>query len=110
MRMNQCTIIGRLGADAKLQRVLDTDVLHFDVAVSAFRKEGKPQWFRIDLWGPRAPKLEPYLRKGQAVCVTGEVSVREYVRKDGIMSASAQIRASDVVLLGSNQRGDNDAH
>jgi len=106
MRLNQLTIIGRLGADARLQDIVDKTVCHFDVAVSAYKRGDKPQWFRCNLWGERGRKLVPYLKKGQAVCVQGEVSISEFVGRDGLMRATADVRVSDVVLLGGGKERD----
>lgn len=101
MRLNQTNIIGRLGADSRLQNIGEHAVLNFDVAVSAYKKDGRPTWFRCSLWGERARKLEQYLVKGQAVFVSGEVSCKEYIRKqDGLMSASLEIRVAELQLLG----------
>ncbi len=102
MRLNQTNIIGRLGADARLQTIVEHTVLNFDVAVSPYKKGDRPQWFRCALWGERGKKLEQWLTKGQAVFVTGEVSVKEFTNREGLSGASLELRVSNVELLGGN--------
>jgi single-strand DNA-binding protein len=91
--MQIVTIAGNIGRDSELRRTQKGDeVAGFTVAVS----KGKDQpttWWDCSLWGARAEKLAPYIRKGGKVTVTGEFSTREHEGKTYL-----QIRVSDIAL------------
>ena len=97
--MNNITIAGQLGRDAEVRYLPNGDaVASFSVADS----QGKDKltiWWRCSLFGKRAESLAPYLLKGQAVTVSGNVTEREY-QKDGATLKSMEIRVSDVALQG----------
>lgn len=76
--MNNLTIAGNVGRDAELRTTQQgKDVCGFTVAVSN-GKDRDPTWFDCSLWGDRAKKLAPYIRKGDKITVAGEVSAREH--------------------------------
>lgn len=100
-------ISGRIGRDAEVRTVGDAAVANFSVAENiGFGDAKKTQWWSCALWGTRAAKLAPYLQKGSAVTVCGEVSVREYDGKDGTRKWELTCRVLDVALQGS--RGDGE--
>ncbi len=105
MRVNQCFIVGRLGNNAEVRQVGDQSVTSFSVAVSAFKKDGKAEWFSCSWWGPRGAKLASYMEKGKAVWVQGEVGLREWKKQDGTVQAKLELRVSDVQLLSNGGDG-----
>lgn len=99
-------ICGRIGRDAEVRKVNDQDVANFSVAENiGFGDNKKTQWWSCALWGTRAAKLEPWLTKGSAITVCGEVTVREYDGKDGNRKWELSCRVLDVTLQGSPERG-----
>lgn len=98
--MNNITIAGSLGRDAELKYLNSGDhVCTFSVADSQGRD--KPTiWWNCSLFGKRAESLAPYLKKGQAVTVAGNVTEREWVDKEGAKRKSMDIRVGDVMLQG----------
>ena len=98
-------ISGRIGRDAEIRTVGDSEVANFSVAENiGFGDKKSTQWWSCALWGSRGAKLAQYLTKGSAVTVCGEVSVREYDGKDGTRKWELTCRVMDVALQGS--RGD----
>lgn len=97
--MNNITIAGQLGKDAETRYLPNGDaVCNFSVADS--QGKDKPTiWWRCSLFGKRAESLAPYLMKGQAVTVSGQVTEREY-QKDGAAMKAMEIRVQDVALQG----------
>jgi single-strand DNA-binding protein len=97
--MNNITIAGQLGKDAELRFLTNGDpVASFSVADS--QGKDKPTiWWRCSLFGKRAQSLEEYLKKGQAVTVSGQITEREY-QKDGATHKAMEIRVQDVALQG----------
>jgi single-strand DNA-binding protein len=100
--MQNITIAGRLGSDAKLAQTQGGDsVCNFSVAVDYRNgREKATNWWRCALWGKRADALAPYLLKGVSVAVSGEFSTSEYEGKQQL-----GCRVGEVTLLGG--RGDS---
>lgn len=98
--MNVITVAGSLGRDAELKYLQNGDaVLNFSVADSAGRD--KPTiWWNCQLFGKRAEPLSQYLKKGQAVTVSGSVSEREWTDKDGNTKKAMNVRVNEVALQG----------
>jgi single-strand DNA-binding protein len=100
--MNIFTFTGNLGGDAETRYTAGgTAVCSFSVAVKAgFGDKAHTSWVRCNLWGKRAEGgLVPYLVKGQQVCVSGELDVREW-EKDGAKNKSVEVRVNEVDLIG----------
>jgi len=98
--MKTLTIAGNVGKDAVLRRTQQGDpVLGFPVAVDdGFGDAKRTLWFDCSVWGKRAEKLEPYVKKGGKVCVSGDLSTREHEGKTYLT-----IRVSEVTLQGGGQ-------
>lgn len=91
--MQMITIAGNVGKDAEVRRTQKGDtVAGFSVAVSR-GKDQPTTWWDCSLWGVRAEKLAPYIRKGGKVTVTGEFSTREHEGKTYL-----QCRVNDIAL------------
>ncbi len=100
--MNVYTMTGHIGNNAEVRHTQGgTAVCTFSVAVKAgYGDKATTQWIRCNLWGKRAEGgLPQYLVKGQAVCVSGELSVREW-EKDGQKNTSVEVRVNEVDLIG----------
>ncbi len=107
--MNNLTIAGRIGGDAEVRFTKSGDpVASFTVAVdSKVKGEKVTTWFRCNVWGKRAEALAPYLTKGTVVSVSGEVSARAYLPKNGgDPQASLEVRVSELSLLGGGKPKD----
>lgn len=106
--MNVFTFTGNLGRDAEVKTVGQHTLCEFSVAVkSGFGDREQTMWVRCNMWGQRAEsKLVQWLTKGKGVAVTGELSMREYDKKDGTRGYSLEVRVVDVTLTGS----DNGSH
>lgn len=98
--MNVITVAGSLGRDAELKYLANGDaVTTFSVADSAGRD--KPTiWWSCQLFGKRAESLSQYLKKGQAVTVSGSVSERGWTDKDGNTKKAMNVRVNEVALMG----------
>lgn len=63
-------------------------------------------WVRVALFGKRAEgQLQNYLKKGQQVFVSGELSQNEYKANDGTMKTSLELNASIIDLIGKRSEG-----
>jgi single-strand DNA-binding protein len=107
--MNQCEIIGNLGADPTMRYIEDgTPVTTFSVAVNRrwTKDDGstgeKTWWFRVTAWRKLAETCNMYLEKGKQVFVQGEISASAWMPQDSDRPrASLELTARTVRFLGS---------
>lgn len=80
--------------------------MSFSVAVkSGYGDKEATTWPKCTLFGKRSEGVFPYLKKGQLVGVSGELTLREYDKKDGSgKGSSLEVRVNDLTLLG--KKGD----
>ena len=98
--MNNLIIAGNIGKDAELRQTQNgKQVCGFSVAVSG-RKDDPATWFDCSIWGERAAKVAPYIRKGDRITVSGEVSAREHNGK-----AYLQVFVKDFTFQGGKSEG-----
>lgn len=103
-------ISGRIGRDAEVRAVGDSNVANFSIAENiGFGDKKATQWWGCALWGKRGESLAPYLTKGAAVTVCGEVTVREYAGKDGTAKYELSCRVLDVALQGGGEKREESA-
>jgi single-strand DNA-binding protein len=99
-----CT--GTIGKDAEVRRLPSGQaVLSVNVANKiGFGDKQKTIWLRVSLWGKRAEgELKNYLRKGQQVFVSGELTMSEYTANDGTKKAQIELNASILDLVGKRE-------
>jgi single-strand DNA-binding protein len=106
--MNNFCSTGRASADAEIKYTeKGTAVCQFNYAVqSGYGENRKTSWYQCTVWGEKAEKVQPMIRKGSFLAVTGELTMREYAGKDGVKRISPECRVVDVTLL--DKRGDGD--
>lgn len=112
--LNQITLLGNVGGDPEQRTVGDSAVTAFSLATSRQwkgkdgSKQEKTEWHRCQAWNMGTNKLADiaaqYVRKGDKVLVVGSLEYREW-EKDGVKRTSAEIRVSDIRLLGGKAGG-----
>ncbi len=92
--MQIITITGFLSKDAEKQQTQGgDDVTRWNVPVDQGWGDKKTtNWFRVSIWGKRAA-FAANARKGDLVCVTGELTIGEYQGK-----AQYEVRANDFAM------------
>ena len=105
--MNIWHFNGRLGRDAELRTTQGGEkVLSFAVANDIGYGENKTtQWVDCSIWGTRAEKLATLLKKGREVSIAGEVTLREFERRDGTKDKALTVRVSELDLHGGQSQG-----
>jgi len=96
-----CT--GTVGRDAEVRSTPSGQtVLNVTVANNVgFGDRQKTLWIRVALWGKRAEGgLKDYLKKGQQVFISGELSESEYKTTDGESRTSLEMNAQIIDLIG----------
>ena len=99
--MINATIIGNLGADAKLVTLGQTQALEFSIGSRRSRKDknGNPQtdWVQITYF---RTGLQPFLTKGRTVVVTGELEVHTYSTQTGEVRVGMKVVADRIEFVG----------
>src|SRR5215210_6533376 len=109
--LNKAMLIGNVGQDPEIRTIPSgARVAQFSVATSRRwndkngQQQEKTEWHRIVAWEKLVEVIERFVKKGDRIYVEGEIEYRQYQDKDGVTKYTTEIRARDVVLLGS--RGD----
>jgi single-strand DNA-binding protein len=95
----------RIGNDPSIRITPSGDqVMELSLAFNYGKKDEsgkKPtQWISAALWGVRAEKLAPYLKKGgQVSVVLAEPHISTYDKKDGTQGVSLRAKISEIELL-----------
>ena len=100
---NVFSFTGTIGRDAEVRTTPNGQtVLNVTVANNiGFGDRQQTLWIRVALWGKRAEgQLQNYLKKGQQVFVSGELSQREYQANDGTTKSSLELNANIIDLVG----------
>lgn len=96
-----CT--GTVGRDAEV-RYLPSGQAVLNVSVAnnvGFGERQQTIWLRVVVWGKRAEgQLKDFLKKGQQVFVSGELTMSEYKANDGTMKTSLELNATILDLVG----------
>lgn len=98
--MNNCNFIGRIGT-AAVTRFTQAGkaVTGWPLAVDiGFGEDKKTLWIDCAFWGERGQKVCEYIRKGDRICVAGEIGTREH---DGKTYVTLNVR--ELTLLGNKQ-------
>jgi single-strand DNA-binding protein len=105
---NVFAFTGTVGRDAEVRTIPSGQtVLNVTVANNiGFGDKQTTLWIRVALWGKRAEgQLQNYLKKGQQVFISGELSQREYQASDGTTKTSLELNANIVDLVGKKSEG-----
>jgi single-strand DNA-binding protein len=110
--LNKAMLIGNVGQDPEIRTIPNgARVAQFSVATSRRwndkngQQQEKTEWHRVVAWEKLVEIIERYVKKGDRIYVEGEIEYRQYQDKDGVTKYSTEIRARDVVLLGSRSDG-----
>ncbi len=95
--MNFIHIAGHLGADPEV-RFTSTGKKVTTLRVAARARKGQNDetiWYRVTIWGDQYDKMVPYLKKGSAVVIAGELHKPEIFNdREGKPQISMEVTAS----------------
>jgi single-strand DNA-binding protein len=116
--LNKATLIGNVGSDPDVRTIGNgSRVANFSLATSRRwnDRNGQPQekteWHRVVAWDKGynlAEIVEKYVKKGDKLYVEGEIEYRTFEDKDGNTRYVTEIRAREVLMLGSKPDGDRE--
>ena len=99
--MNCLNAIGRVAQDPELRQTPDgTPVLGLRLAVDAGYGQNKSTlWMDGSLFGKRAEALAPYISKGDQIGINGELSMDNWIDREGRERQTLRLRISEVTLI-----------
>lgn len=105
---NVFSFTGTVGRDAEV-RSAPSGVAILNVTVAnniGFGDKQQTLWVRVVVFGKRAEgKLVDYLKKGQLIFVSGELTQSEYKANDGTTKTSLELNATIIDLIGKKSEG-----
>lgn len=100
--LNSFAVTGRLGKDAETKAVGAKGTLSTEFSLAndtGFGQYAKTSWIDVRIWGQRGASVQPYLKKGTTVAVTGQFTQNNWVDQNGVKHTTWKLEASDIVLL-----------
>jgi len=109
--VNKVILIGRLGRDPEMKYTgTGTPFCRFSIATddswtdkASGERQERTEWHNVVVWDRLAEICNEYLRKGRLVYIEGSLQTREWDDQEGNKRKTTEIRARDMVLLGSPQ-------
>lgn len=102
--MNIITIAGNLGKDVEVRYLPNGDAVgNFSIADNQGKDKPAIFW-NCSIFGKRAESLSTYLKKGQSVTVSGNVTEREWTDKEGNKRKQYDVRVVDLALQGGQRQ------
>jgi single-strand DNA-binding protein len=108
--INKVILVGNAGRDPDVHTTAGgTRVAHVSLATSRRLQrnggvEERTEWHRLTLWERLAELAEEYVRKGDRLYVEGRIEYGSF-EKNGVTVPTAEIRVSELVMLGPPGRG-----
>ena len=107
--VNKVILVGRLGRDPELKYTANgVPFCRFSMATddvwndkSSGERQERTEWHNIVAWDRLAEICNQYLTKGKLVYIEGALQTREWDDQEGNKRKTTEIRARDMVLLGS---------
>ena len=111
--VNKVILIGRLGRDPELKYTASgTPFCRFSIATddvwndkTSGERQERTEWHNIVAWDRLAEICNQYLAKGRLVYIEGSLQTREWDDQEGNKRKTTEIRARDMVLVGSPGEG-----
>lgn len=107
--LNKATLIGNLGADPEVRSTnTGTRVATLSIATSrrwtsrSGEQQEKTEWHRVICWDKLGEIAERYLKRGDRIYVEGRIEYRQWEGKDGQTRYTTEIRANEMIMLGSS--------
>lgn len=98
---------GRIGQDLDLKTTNSgTEVVSFKLAVQRNYNKDTTDWIPIVAWKGTATLIATHLKKGDMICIEGNIQTRDYEDKDGRKVYITEVVAERVHFI-SDKRKDN---
>jgi len=106
--LNVCTFTGRAGKDPEV-RYFESGkmVAEFRIAVDGWKRDEKPLWLNLKIWGKIADVAANYVRKGSMIAVSGKLENETWTdRGSGEERSKIVLNVKELTLLDSKKDSD----
>jgi single-strand DNA-binding protein len=106
--LNVCTFTGRAGKDPEV-RYFESGkmVAEFSIAVDGWKRDEKPLWLNLKIWGKVADVAANYVRKGSMIAVSGQLESESWTdRGSGEEKSKIVLNVKELILLDSKKDSD----
>jgi single-strand DNA-binding protein len=106
--LNVCGFTGRAGKDPEV-RYFESGkmVTEFNIAVDGWKRDEKPLWLKLKIWGKTADVAANYVRKGSMIAVSGQLENETWTDKgSGEERSKIVLNVKDLTLLDSKRDSD----
>jgi single-strand DNA-binding protein len=115
MDLNKVNLIGNLTQDPEARSLPSgQNVALFNLATnynwkdaSTKEKKSRADFHKVVAWGRLAEIITTYLKKGSKVYLEGRLQNRNWEDKSGQKKYTTEVIASDLIMLGGNQKKDS---
>jgi single-strand DNA-binding protein len=113
--MNKLSVVGRLTRDPEMRYTNSgLAILNINIANNFSKKVGdswqeEVSFFEVSLLGKRAESLQPYLKKGKQIGVSGELRQNRWTNNEGQNRSKIYIVADHIQLFGGSDGSGNNA-
>ena len=102
--LNHTVLMGRIGQETELKTTQNgSEVVTFSVAVQRNYNKEITDWINIVAWKGTASLIAKYFKKGDMICLEGNIQTRNYEDKDGKKVYVTEIVAEKVHFVGGKQ-------
>ncbi|HCL5825214.1 TPA: single-stranded DNA-binding protein [Escherichia coli] len=107
MSLNSITLGGNIGNDMEVRYTQNGKAIgSFPLAVTnGYGDNKRTMWITCLVFGERAEKLAPHIRKGGKIVVSGRLDVRQYDRNDGTKGTAVEVAVNEFEFMTVNQQG-----
>ena len=79
-------------------------VAEFSIAVDSWKRDSKPLWLNLKIWGKQAQVAADYVRKGSMVAVSGSLESETWTdRASGEEKSKMVLNVKELTLLDSRR-------
>ena len=106
MSLNSITLGGNIGNDMEVRYTQNGKAIgSFPLAVTnGYGDNKRVMWITCLVFGERAEKLAPHIRKGGKIVVSGRLDVRQFDRNDGTKGTAVEVAVNDLEFFSINQQ------
>ena len=106
--MNNLCATGRVAADAEIRYTeKGTAICQFRFALQdGYGDNRVTSWLRCIVYGSKAEKVQPLIKKGSLIGISGSLRNSEYQNKAGETKSALECRIVDITLLDKRADGD----
>jgi len=79
-------------------------VAEFSIAVDGWKRDSKPLWLNLKIWGKTADIAANYVRKGSMIAVSGQLEIEAWTdRGSGEEKSKMVLNVKELTLLDSRR-------